>query len=938
MPTVRSRLPLLGLVLFLMAGLLVARPATSEAAVPAGFRDFTVMTGLTTPTTIEFADDGRVFVAEKRGIVKVFDSLTDTTPTVFADLRTNVYNAADRGLLGLALHPDFPDDPSVYLLYTYDGDIGGSAPKYGTGADTDNCPVAQCIVSGRLTRLTASGNTATGAEQVLVHDWCQQYTSHSIGQVAFGPDGALYASAGDGASFSNVDYGQAGNPCGDPPGATGTNLTAPTAQGGALRSQDLRTTGDPLGLDGTIIRIDPKTGAGLADNPLASSADANARRVIAHGLRNPFRFTFRPGTGELITGDVGWNVYEEVNRVADPNDAVIENFGWPCYEGTGRQNGYDGANLDLCEQLYPTNSVTPPLFQWPHSGEAVAGDGCGTGQSSSSGVAFYAGGDYPDAYDGSLFFSDYSRDCIWRIPRDAAGNLVPASASLFVDDASGPVDLTVGPEGDLYYVAIKTGTVHRIGYSAGNQVPFAVATATPTSGAAPLAVQFDGRGSSDPDTGDVLSYSWDLDGNGTFGDATTPNPTRTYSAAGPVTVRLRVTDLFGATDEAAVTVQVGDTAPVPVITTPAAGAVATVGSTVSFSGSATDPQAGTLPASALSWRVDIYHCSSPTSCHQHPGAAAFPGVASGSFTVPEHETTAYLDLVLTATSGGESRSTSRRIDYRTTNLTFASSPPGVPLGVGSGTVTPNPTATRTDYTNNPLSLSAPSTVTIGGVPYAFTNWSDGGPQVGDRRVPAAATTYTAYYRRTDLVAGRTLFRDTFSNMSSSGWTPLTAPRSWSVCAPDANNNGQYCAARVTGNGAITARGDATWGNYSVQAAVRPMEDRGGGAVLGRVQGANAYYQLELRRVNGQKSWTLYRRTPTSWVRLGGGLFDYTIGQPITLRLDMRGTTLTAAASRNGGSSFSTLGTVTDGAYRTGRVGLRAWDTPVRFDTVQVIAR
>lgn len=625
MPTVRSRLPLLGLVLFLMAGLLVARPATSEAAVPAGFRDFTVMTGLTTPTTIEFADDGRVFVAEKRGIVKVFDSLTDTTPTVFADLRTNVYNAADRGLLGLALHPDFPDDPSVYLLYTYDGDIGGSAPKYGTGADTDNCPVAQCIVSGRLTRLTASGNTATGAEQVLVHDWCQQYTSHSIGQVAFGPDGALYASAGDGASFSNVDYGQAGNPCGDPPGATGTNLTAPTAQGGALRSQDLRTTGDPLGLDGTIIRIDPKTGAGLADNPLASSADANARRVIAHGLRNPFRFTFRPGTGELITGDVGWNVYEEVNRVADPNDAVIENFGWPCYEGTGRQNGYDGANLDLCEQLYPTNSVTPPLFQWPHSGEAVAGDGCGTGQSSSSGVAFYAGGDYPDAYDGSLFFSDYSRDCIWRIPRDAAGNLVPASASLFVDDASGPVDLTVGPEGDLYYVAIKTGTVHRIGYSAGNQVPFAVATATPTSGAAPLAVQFDGRGSSDPDTGDVLSYSWDLDGNGTFGDATTPNPTRTYSAAGPVTVRLRVTDLFGATDEAAVTVQVGDTAPVPVITTPAAGAVATVGSTVSFSGSATDPQAGTLPASALSWRVDIYHCSSPTSCHQHPGAAAFPG-------------------------------------------------------------------------------------------------------------------------------------------------------------------------------------------------------------------------------------------------------------------------------------------------------------------------
>ena len=115
-----------------------------------------------------------------------------------------------------------------------------------------------------------------GSEQVLIEDWCQQYPSHSIGSLAFGADGALYVSGGDGASFNFVDYGQDGapvNPCGDPPGGPGTVLTPPTAEGGALRSQDLRTTGDPTSLDGAILRVDPATGAGLPDNPLASSAD-----------------------------------------------------------------------------------------------------------------------------------------------------------------------------------------------------------------------------------------------------------------------------------------------------------------------------------------------------------------------------------------------------------------------------------------------------------------------------------------------------------------------------------------------------------------------------------------------------------------------------------------------------------------------------------------
>ena len=87
-------------------------------------------------------------------------------------------------------------------------------------------------------------------------------------------------------------------------------------------------------LDGSVLRVDPVTGAAFAGNPLSSSPDLNKRRVIANGLRNPFRFTLRPGTNELWLGDVGWNDWEEVNRIANIGDSTVENFGWPCYEGT----------------------------------------------------------------------------------------------------------------------------------------------------------------------------------------------------------------------------------------------------------------------------------------------------------------------------------------------------------------------------------------------------------------------------------------------------------------------------------------------------------------------------------------------------------------------------------------------------------------------------
>src|SRR5512132_1499795 len=89
-------------------------------ALPPGFQEVVAFQGLTDPTAVRFSPDGRVFVAEKSGIIKVFDNLGDTTPTIVADLRSSVHSFWDRGLLGLAVHPDFPNTPYIYVLYTYD--------------------------------------------------------------------------------------------------------------------------------------------------------------------------------------------------------------------------------------------------------------------------------------------------------------------------------------------------------------------------------------------------------------------------------------------------------------------------------------------------------------------------------------------------------------------------------------------------------------------------------------------------------------------------------------------------------------------------------------------------------------------------------------------------------------------------------------------------
>jgi glucose/arabinose dehydrogenase len=897
-----------------------AGASTAAATLPSGFQDSIVWSGLSFPTAVRFAPDGRIFVAQKGGKVLEFDSLTDTTPTTVIDLSNVVDDYWDRGLLGLAIDPNFPTSPYLYIMYAYDAVPGGTAPRWNDACPTPPGPNTDgCVVQGRLSRLTLSGNVATN-EQVLIQGWCQQFPSHSVGDLHFGADGALYVSGGEGASFTAADYGQFGgslsgtptpaNPCGDPPGAVGTALTAPTAEGGALRSQSMRrNAGEPVVLNGAILRVDPATGAALPNNPNAGSSDPNARRIVAYGMRNPFRFTLRPGTNDLWIGDVGWNTWEEINRDSDPLTNV-SNFGWPCYEGVNPQPGYQSIGLNICNGLYaggsgggtfgdqniytsvdtagqnlkevasytatagkvtkisgylsglgatsgsqsveaviyansngapgsllgvsspvtitagrawgwvdfpfanpvsvsagtiwmgyiasgtgdltqmrylnqagamrwnvdaggysdgPSNPfgtgtssnkhyslyatlqgstgplVTSPLFTYNHSASVVSGDGCPTGGSSVAGLAFYTGGTYPTTYNNGLFFEDHTRGCIWFMKAGTNGLPDPSQVSVFEQGAASPVDIETGPGGDLFYADFDNGNIHRIKFLSSNHAPNAVATASPTSGSTPLTVNFDGSGSSDPD-GDPITYSWDLNGDGTYGDSTAQKPTFTYTTPGTYTVRLQVTDSKGASSVSApITIAAGNNPPVPTISSPASTLTWKVGDPIAFSGSATDQEDGTEPASRLSWTIILHHCFTPTNCHTHI-VQTFNGVASGTFNAPDHEYPCWLEIQLTATdSTGATATTSVRLDPQIMTITLASNPTGANVGIDEiAGATP---LTKQAVIGSTNSISATSPQTIGGSTYTFSSWSDGGAQSHNIVAPATDTTYTATFTK-----------------------------------------------------------------------------------------------------------------------------------------------------------------------------------------------
>jgi chitodextrinase len=205
---------------------------------------------------------------------------------------------------------------------------------------------------------------------------------------------------------------------------------------------------------------------------------------------------------------------------------------------------------------------------------------------------------------------------------------------------------------------------------------------------------------------------------------------------------LRVTDSQSLSAiSAPITIAPGDTPPTASIDAPAAGTKWKVGDTISFSGSATDPEQGTLPASAFTWDVILHHC--PSSCHTHP-VQTFTGVKSGFFPAPDHEYPSHLELRLTVTdSGGLTDTKTLQLDPRTVDLSFDSVPSGLQLTVGSAS-SPTP-FTRTVIEGSNNSISAPTPQSMGGTNYGWVSWSDGGAQ-SHNVVANSANTYTAAYQ------------------------------------------------------------------------------------------------------------------------------------------------------------------------------------------------
>lgn len=549
-------------VAILLVVALAAGDAAAQVWPSANFRSTQAITGRTLPTQVRFAHDGRVFIAEKSGRVWMYDNLLDTTPVMVGNLAPVVHDYQDRGLLGLELDPRFPERPYLYALYSYNGGLFTDvAPRWPpTSCANPNGDNAGCVISGRLSRFTLEDAQLTG-ERVLIEDWYQQYPSHSIGSVRFGADGFLYAGGGDGASYQWADWGQRGNPA-------WPDQRSPVDRGGALRSQGLEVEAAYSGqvwLNGTIVRVDPETGAGAPGNPLAASPDAspNARRILAHGLRNPFRFAMRPGTSEVWIGDVGWNVWEEINVIPEVGaNAALRNFGWPCFEGVDRTSGYSAR--PLCGTLYANGNtggrtpVTPPFHAYRHtSGNAI------------SGIAFYTGERWPAEYRNAVFFADSTFNRIWTL-KDTNGDGLPdpmesGMATLFGNNNLPVVDLVPGPGGDLFYVNINSGRITRISWDADtanrNLAPSAAIAldAGSIADGPPRTIAFTAANSVDADDA-TLTCEWDLDGDGAFDDAAgvTAGAAFVVPDAQPLQIRVgvRVTDARGARDVAGMIVTV----------------------------------------------------------------------------------------------------------------------------------------------------------------------------------------------------------------------------------------------------------------------------------------------------------------------------------------------------------------------------------------------
>jgi uncharacterized repeat protein (TIGR01451 family) len=345
---------------------------------------------------------------------------------------------------------------------------------------------------------------------------------------------------------------------------------------------------------GKILRFN-LDGSVPSDNPFVNVPRA-VPYVYAYGLRNPWRFTFLPN-GQAMTEDTGSSYWEDLNAI-QPG----ENFGWPIKEGNCGSCGY--ANPSYAYGHLPTDAAA-------------------------SAIAAYSGSTFPQSYNHVVFVGDYNRRDIEAVTFDPTYK-TEVSDTVFDSSAGTIADLAEGPDGNLYFVSIFEGTFSKIS-AVGPFPPTAAAVATPTAGTGPLTTQFSSAGSSDP-YGKPLTYSWNF-GDGSAA-STLANPSHTYSGNGAYTATLTVSD-GSLTGQAQTQVVVGATPPSASITAPS---TYSAGDTVTFGGTATDAQDGTLPAYDYTWTVDFYSNEVVQPSYFAEVATPFygptTGITSGSFQIP----------------------------------------------------------------------------------------------------------------------------------------------------------------------------------------------------------------------------------------------------------------------------------------------------------------
>lgn len=321
------------------------------------------------------------YVAEQGGRVWVFNfNAGVTTKSLFLDLTDRTRANGEQGLLGLAFPPDFASNRVVYAYYSKNAN-----PDLDVGNHT-------------LARFTASadGLTANAASGVVLLNEPDPFQNHNGGSLLFGPDAMLYLAIGDGGS-------------GGDPQNNGQRLD--TVMGKILR----------LKPDGTI----------PADNPFVGTAGARGE-IWAYGLRNPYRASFDAGTGQLWVGDVGQNVYEEIDVVTKGG-----NYGWRLREGAHDFNTTDPR---------PTTPLIEPIFEYNHD------LGC-----SITGGVVYRGGALPELA-GQYLYSDFCSGTVWALRHE---NGVRATGNVAIGSVPNPSGFGEDHQGEVYITAYD-GSVYRV--------------------------------------------------------------------------------------------------------------------------------------------------------------------------------------------------------------------------------------------------------------------------------------------------------------------------------------------------------------------------------------------------------------------------------------------------------------------------------------------